>query len=440
MVLLPRFTVMLTRRIWIGSACSVMMAVLSASAQAADPRIVPETKLRVSVIQWMPTKGIYEQWTALGGEFVVNQDGAIELPVVGSVPVGELDCAGLASAIADRLQSKIGLVAKPETIVEVVEYPPIYVVGDVTSPGEYRFRTGLSALQALALGGGIFRSPASESNSANEIRLAGELRGVATDIVRSKVRIARLEAEMSGATEFLPPAGTPGGDGGAAAEIVAQERIIFLARAKELERQTKSLTDLRGLLNAEIDVLQEKIKTADARIASAEEELVGISDLVEKGIAVASRKTDLEHALAGYRTGRLDQVTAVMRARQGVTEATRNMEGLRDKHQTEVAAELQRGRAELDQLVLKEEVSRKLLYDALGSAAEPQDVSGDQAVTYTIVRREAGQPQEIAALESTSLIPGDVVKVKVSAAPQQSVSAPVSFGSISTAASETTSP
>ena len=367
----------------------------------------------------MPTKGVYEQWEALSGEFVVAQDGTIELPVVGSVPVGDLDSAGLASEIAKRLQAKIGLVQKPEATVEIVEYPPIYVVGDVTTPGEYRFRDGLTALQALALGGGVFRSPTAKGRSEDEITLAGELQGIATDIVRKTAKIARLEAEMSGATD-IRVSGSRGRQcrcDKMAADIFAREKIIFLARAKELDRQTKSLAELRELLNAEINVLGEKIKTADTSIESAEKELAGVTVLVDKGIAVASRKSDLERTLSSYRTDRLDQVTAVMRARQGVTEATRNMEGLRDRQQTEIASELQQEQADLDQLMLKRTVSQKLLFEALGSASKAGRPGEDQTVTFTIVRRDGGEPTEISALELTVLLPGDVIKVTLAHRP-----------------------
>jgi protein involved in polysaccharide export with SLBB domain len=388
--------------------------------------------LRVSVIQWMPTKGVYEQWTALGGEFVVTQDGTIELPVIGALPIGELDCAGLASEIADRLQSKIGLVGKPETRVEVVEFPPIYVVGDVTTPGQYRFRPGLTALHALALGGGIYRSPAAERRADNPIRLAGELQDIGTDIIRTNIRIERLEAEMSGAPDFPVSSDTPRRDDKVTASIIAQEKAIFDARAKELDRQTKSLINLRDLLNSEIEVLQDKIKGADADIQLAEKELADITKLVEKGLAVVSRKTEVSRALTGYRTDRLDQVTALMRARQGVAEATRNMEGLRDKQQTEIASQLQQERTKLDQLGSKQEVSRKLLFDAFGSTAQPNDESVGRTVNFTIVRRENGESHDISALELTSLMPGDVVKVSVSLS-LQSTSASLPLGSISDA-------
>ena len=408
------------RNVLAAGALALIAACLSTPAQSGGSQLVPQTKLRLSVIQWMPTKGVYEQWQALSGEFVVAQDGTIELPVVGSVTVANLDSAGLALEIAKRIQTKIGLVQKPEATVEIIEYPPIYVVGDVTTPGEYRFRDGLTALQALALGGGIFRSPDTKERSSDVITLAGELQGIGTDMMRKTARIARLQAEMSGASEIQFPAATADdGDGKIAAGIHDRESIIFLARAKELERQTKSLGELRDLLNAEIEVLGEKIKTSDASIESAEKELAGVTVLVDKGIATASRKSDLERTLSSFRTDRLDQVTAVMRARQGVTEATRNLEGLRDAQQTQVASELQQEQADLEQLMLKRTFQQKLLFDALGSASKSGQPGEDQTVIFTIVRRDGGEPTAISATGIDSRCAGDVIKVTFASPPQQ---------------------
>ena len=137
----------------LGSAAILTLA-LSGPAFSDAPPLAPQTKLRLSVVQWAPAKGTFEQWPALGGEYVVSQTGTISLPVIGTLPVGSLDNAGLAAEVAKLLQVKIGLVNKPDVTVEVVEYPPIYVVGDVTKPGEYPFRSQMTVLQALALSGG----------------------------------------------------------------------------------------------------------------------------------------------------------------------------------------------------------------------------------------------------------------------------------------------
>jgi polysaccharide export outer membrane protein len=409
------------------------MATAGWPGSAWSAELAPQTKIRLTVVQWMPAKGQYEQWGALGGEFVVSQAGTVVLPVIGAVSVANLDGAGLAAEVAKRLQAKIGLVSKPDTTVEILQYPPIYVVGDVTKPGEYRFHDGLTVLQALALSGGAFRTEA-EKSSQDQIKLVGELRGIETNIVRSMARIARLEAETSQAKEIaFPPVTQTGADGEVAREIFAQERIIFATRANELERQAKSLAELRDLLTAEIGVLEEKIKTADDSITSAQNELSGVKVLVDKGIAVASRQSDLERTLAGFRTDRLDQVTAVMRARQAITEATRNLDGLRDKQRTEIATELQQERSNLEQLRLKRETAQKVLLEMIASSPG-SGADAAKPLVYTITRSEGGQVKEIAAREATVLLPGDVVKA--SFAPVQ---ARDQTGSISGAVAKTAS-
>lgn len=395
------------------------IALLCAAAPGfvAEAPLAPQTKLRVTIVQWMPMKGAYEQWGALGGEFTVTDDATVVLPVIGAVPVGSGDSAALAADISRRLQAAIGTVEKPDTTVEILDYPPVYVVGDVQTPGAYPFRAGLTVLQALALGGGEARADA--ERSGGQIRLVGELRGLDNEVLRASARIARLRAETTGAGDIsFPPAPADAAGAALAADIFAQEKTIFLARANELDRQARSLTELRELLNAEIGVLEQKIVAADAGIAAVEKELQGVTVLVERGIALASRQSDLERALAGHRADRLDQVTAVMRARQGVAETTRNLDGLHDRRQTEIAAELQSVQSGLEQLLLKREVAQKLLLDLLSTGP----VGGGRAPTFAIVRRDADGAADLPALESTLLRPGDVVRVTSSPEATEEVS------------------
>ncbi len=365
------------------AALAVASSLLGTPARADETRLLPQTKIKLTVVQWIPTKGEYEDWQAIGGEFTVSQSGTLQLPVIGSLAVGTLDSTALAAEIATRLQTRMGLVDKPDTTVEILEYPPVYVAGDVVKPGEYRFRTGITVLQALALSGGPLR--ATSGRSADEIRLVSEIKATDNQILRSKVKMVRLD-------------------------IVAQERIIFSARANEIARQSKSLMELRDLLGAEIDALQEKIKAIEVGIKNAQQELASVTVLVEKGLAVASRKSDLERLLASLQADRLDQVTAIMRARQNITQATRDLEGLQDKHQTEVASELQQEQAGLDQLQLREKTSQKLLVDLVSSGIGGTD---DADMHLTVIRSGSGGEKEVAAAESTALLPGDVLKVRL---------------------------
>lgn len=163
------------RSVFLAAALALVSGALT-PAVAGAPEIAPQTKIRLKIVQWMPTRGEYSQW-ALGGEYVVSEAGDISLPVIGTFAVHNLDRGQLAIEISRRLQAKIGLVEAPEAVVEVLEYPPVYVVGDVAAPGEYKFRPGLTVLQSLAKGGGYFRDADKQSSEA-EITLTGELRTI----------------------------------------------------------------------------------------------------------------------------------------------------------------------------------------------------------------------------------------------------------------------
>ncbi|MBY5818581.1 polysaccharide biosynthesis/export family protein [Rhizobium leguminosarum] len=390
----------------IGTLVFLAGAVLPALAD--DTAFAPQTKIRLTIVQWMQSKGQYERWDALGGEYTVSDEGAVFLPFLGSVSIGNRDNTSLTNEIAKRLQEKIGLVQPPAVTIEILEYPPIYVVGDVTTPGQYKFRSGLTVLQSLAMSGGPFR--ATSLQQSQTIKLAGELREIDHSLLRSTAKLARLQAEMTGAKEITFDR-TLGVDQQYAAGIYNEERVIFQARANALDRQSKALTELRDLLNSEVGMLGEKVQGSEDNIKSIEDQLTSVKTLVSKGLTVSSRQLDLERLLTTYRSDRLDLVTAIMRGRQAISETTRNLEGLYDTRRSEVASELQSEQASLDQLKLKREMTQKLLLDDLAAGGSSNITDEALPLTFTVSRRSEGQIRQFQASETTALIPGDVVRV-----------------------------
>jgi polysaccharide export outer membrane protein len=383
----------------------------------------PQTKIRLTVVQWMPSKGQFERWDAIGGEYTISNEGAVSLPFLGSLSVGNLDNAGLTNEIAKRLQEKMGLAQTPAVTIDVLDYPSIYVVGDVTTPGEYKFRSGLSVLQSLAMSGGPLRPGARQRSQT--ITLAGDLREIDHSLLRSSAKLARLQAEMAGAKEisFDQP---PAADQQYAASIYDEERVIFQARASALDRQSTALVELRNLLKAEIDTLEEKLKGSDDNIQSVEEQLTSVKTLVEKGLTITSRQMDLERLLTTYRSDRLDLVTAIMRGRQAINETTRNLEGLSDTRRSEVASEVQAEKANLDQLRLKRDTTQQLLLEELSNGSNVSDSGEELPLTFTVSRRDNGQVNQFQASETTELAPGDVVKVtqpRIADAPSEDATA-----------------
>ncbi|MBP2490171.1 polysaccharide biosynthesis/export family protein (plasmid) [Rhizobium leguminosarum] len=395
------------RATFVISALALLAGAVSPALADSAP-LAPQTKIRLTVVQWMPSKGQFERWDAIGGEYTVSDAGEVSLPFLGSQSVGNLDNASLTNEIAKRLQAKMGLAQTPAVTIDVLDFPPIYVVGDVTTPGQYSFRPGLTVLQSLAMSGGPRR--AKEEQQTHSIQIVGELREIDHSILRSTARLARLRAEMDGANEITFDQ-TTDVDQQFAAGIYNEERIIFRARANALERQSRAFTELRDLLTTEISTLEEKLTGADDNIKSVEDQLVSVKSLVQKGLTISSRQMDLERLLTTYRSDKLDLVTAVMRGRQAISETTRNLEGLYDARRSEVATEAQSERASLDQFKLKRETLQKLLIADLGSYDSVKSLTDDLPLTFSVTRRNAGQINQFQASETTALAPGDVVRV-----------------------------
>lgn len=89
---------------------------------------------------------------SISGEYAVDPDGSIALPLVGRVPVAGRTPAETEAAVADAVKN--GIVEDPRVSVAVVQYRPFYVVGEVARPGAYAFYNGFTVLNALALAGG----------------------------------------------------------------------------------------------------------------------------------------------------------------------------------------------------------------------------------------------------------------------------------------------
>ncbi|MGD0107136.1 MAG: polysaccharide biosynthesis/export family protein [Rhodopila sp.] len=90
----------------------------------------------------------------LTGSFTVDDSGGVALPLIGIVSAPGLTPEELASKIAQRLR-KQNLLADPNVTVSVTKYRPIYILGEVSKPGEYPFEPGMTLLSAVSVAGGF---------------------------------------------------------------------------------------------------------------------------------------------------------------------------------------------------------------------------------------------------------------------------------------------
>jgi len=130
----------------LGPATAADQAALAAAATAA-PRFQGGEKIRITVFN-EPT---------LSGDYDIDPSGDISLPLAGTLRAVGLTQPEFEQALARKFRSQY--LRNPKVTVTILQYRPIYVVGEVEKQGELPYKSGLNALTAIALaGGGTYRA------------------------------------------------------------------------------------------------------------------------------------------------------------------------------------------------------------------------------------------------------------------------------------------
>jgi polysaccharide export outer membrane protein len=89
----------------------------------------------------------------LSGEFEVDGSGNVSLPLIRNIKAEGLTPRELEQVIADRLSPDY--LVNPRVSVEVLNYRPFYIYGEVTKPGSFPYVNGMTVINAVAMAGGF---------------------------------------------------------------------------------------------------------------------------------------------------------------------------------------------------------------------------------------------------------------------------------------------
>ncbi len=130
----------------------------------------------------------------LSGEYTVNGAGQIALPLIGDVNTKDLTVKQVELNIANKL--KPDYLLNPKVSVQVLNYRPFYILGEVKEPQSYPYVDGMTYLNAAAIAGG-FTYRAKEDHvmvirakdpQKKEIRLNMDDRVMPGDVIRVEER------------------------------------------------------------------------------------------------------------------------------------------------------------------------------------------------------------------------------------------------------------
>lgn len=152
----------LAKRMQHSAGMAVLAAAALLSAGCATQPYALETVARANAISAPPYSvsagdqlrvTVFDE-PGLTGEFPIDQQKKLNLPLVGDISVAKMTTDEVATAIASALTNG-GYVKEPRVTVGIVEYRPIYILGEVNNPGVYPFTPDMTFTQAVAMAGGF---------------------------------------------------------------------------------------------------------------------------------------------------------------------------------------------------------------------------------------------------------------------------------------------
>ena len=104
---------------------------------------------------------------ALSNSYAVDGSGRISMPLIGNVTLVGLTTSDAERAIETRLRD--GFLREPHVAIEVEAFRPFFILGEITTAGQYPFISGMTVQKAIAVAGGY--TPRADRHSASITRM-----------------------------------------------------------------------------------------------------------------------------------------------------------------------------------------------------------------------------------------------------------------------------
>ncbi|HVC50569.1 MAG TPA: polysaccharide biosynthesis/export family protein [Stellaceae bacterium] len=407
-------------KIFLAVGVAVLLWTVAALADppvsASSYRLGVGDKIQLRVLEWRRTVGEVHEWAALKGEAKVGPGGNVSLPLLGPVKAAGLTTEELAAAVSSDLQNILKLTIRPTASIDIIQYRPFYILGNVNHPGEYPYRPGMTVLQAISIGGGLYRPKDPDSY----LSTSGKLRVLRLQYDSLLARQARLKAQQAGATRMTIPAELQQhANDPAMATLIQREEALFVTQQNAEREALDGLNRRKALLLGEIGSLQAKIKNADQQVVLMRRELASTTSLVQRGLAIQPREFSLQQTMLETEGHRLDLNTAVLRAKEDIGRADEAIVDLRNKTATDIATKLTEIQQQLGETATRISTDRLIIGPQLAAATSSSDANNDPPAArravdppqYVIVRTSKGREREFPATETTPVEPGDTIKV-----------------------------
>ena len=371
-------------------------------AVASDYLLSPGDQLEVGVL------GVLSE----PQKAVVGVDGMVSFPLVGEVKAAGRSLQDVRADVRDILTrqpfrrhgSDLGVstysIAPNEVSLQISEYRPVYVSGDVLHSGQVIYRPGLTVRQAVAIAGGFGK----ERSEGQLVQLRNKYESAALDFARSTLQADALSAELGLANEPAKQTTFPGADLATTRAIANEEKERSAAREQAFDSKRSFLKSALGQSEVRIGVLETQVvneqKGADLDAA----EVTTVDDLFHKGLVPASRLTDVRRSSLLSSSRALQTKIALEDAKRDRTDLQSKLDSLDRDRKVELLTDLEKANSAMRNAAVElQGVQRELALQG--------DVS--DGVQIMIFRNGSDAAHGVVSNEDAELLPGDTLDIKI---------------------------
>jgi protein involved in polysaccharide export with SLBB domain len=385
-----------SRKIVAALSLAMVVAVAPAIVLAGDYKLGISDKVKIKV----------QEWPDLAGEYTVNPDGVVSLPLVGNINVAGQNLNDLAREISARLQRRSeGTTELAFTAVEIAQYRPFAILGDVQKPGQYPYRPGLTVLEAISVAGGYYRF---DLPLSNRLGASSDIASQSAKLNRLIAREARLSAAIDGREDIpLPPEFAKKNDPEIAAIMKSQQAALALeTEMKRIEQA--GVETIKSLYQNEIGSLRGQVQALAQEKESIGTQLSQLRAMAAKGLALSPTMFALERSFAQVSNEQMSAETAIVRANENISLAEQRVTDLQQQRRRAATGELEKTREDIVDARAKIMAATQVLAMGPTSARERSSQNAPRP-SFTILRKEGEAMREIVADEMTLVAPDDVI-------------------------------
>lgn len=404
------------------AACAFLLATLTIISVAkadssAQYRLAPGDTVEIAVGR-LPEQRSRVQ---------IQIDGTIVLPGVGSLSVAGLTPAELQTHMEGLLSTRIlrqrapdgremGVLVKPgDVVTAVVEYRPVYVSGDVLTPGQQAYRPSMTVRQAISVAGGYNMLRARASNGTdNPADLLRDYHSLSVEYAKEHFHILRINAELQGKDSFdqSSPREVSLADSVLAPIAGAEAQSLKIAQADN-QNEKAFLHKAIAQTDGQIATLTKQLEGENKGVEADEAELARVVKLFGDGNLPSPRVTESRRALLLSSTRQLQTRVELIQLQRQRADYQRQLERVDSQRAINQLRELTESAARLADLRARLLAQSQKLQPTGGASAALVTGAERFQADITIVRRRDQKWESIRAVEDEEIQPGDVIEVSL---------------------------